>query len=125
MVYGAEVKPLCDLILQSDGKTEELSDCLTVFGDYLGHLGPQLDFIEALFPNNIWLSIIEPVKVVLLQVRLKLIRRVIDEIEFLHRAVVILVHGVTINLSKHQVFVNLELKLSQILSFDDFYGAQI
>lgn len=102
-----------------------MSDGLAVFGDHFGHLRSELDFVEALFPDDVWLGVVEPVEVAFLQVLLKLIGRVVKEVEFLHRAVVILVHGVTVDLCKQQVFVNLELKLSQILAFDDFDGAQI
>ena len=84
MVDGTEVEPLRNFVLQSNGEAEELSDSLAVFGDHFGHLRSELDFVEALLPDDIWLGVVEPVEVAFLQVLLKLIGRVVREVKFLH-----------------------------------------
>lgn len=125
LVDGAKVKSLGDFILQGNGKTKELSDSLTIFGDHVCHLGSQLDFFEALLPDDVGLGVIESVKVILAQVRLKLVRGIVIEALLVDVGVVILVHGITINPGKNQVFINLKLKLSQILAFNDLDIAQV
>lgn len=125
MIYGAKIKLLGNLILQSYSKSEELTDGLTVFGNDVGHLCPQFDFVESFFADDIGLSVVEAIEVVLLEVGFEFIGGVVDEIRLLYQAIVILVHGVTIDFRKEQIFINLQLKLRQILALDDFDGAQI
>ena len=125
MVDGTEVEPLRNFVLQSNGEAEELSDSLAVFGDHFGHLRSELDFVEALLPDDVGLGVIESIKVILAQVRLKLVRGIVNEALLVDVGVVILVHGITINPGKNQVFINLKLKLSQILAFNDLDIAQV
>ena len=80
-------------MLQSNDKTKELSvgwptsrgGGLAVFGDDFGHLRSELDFVEALLPDDddIGLGVVEPVEVAFLQVLLELIGRVVKEVKFL------------------------------------------
>lgn len=125
LVDGTKVKSLGDFILEGNGKTKELSDSLTIFGDHVCHLGPQLDFFEALLPDDVGLGVIESVKVILAQVRLKLIRGIVNEALLVDIGIVILVHGITIDPGENQIFVDLKFKLSQILAFNDFNTAQV